>query len=306
MNKKDKERLFGSINLEEGFKEVLNDITNDFDEKYERIRTAEQVEIDNIKGKYNEKKKKHHSREKRISNQLKAYLKDVEKYSTFKISMSDNNNIMGILIDIVSLYKGEQYECNFVTNPKTNLVSLIINPESMDMLDDIEIDKLIDDDIILDFTYDLNYGNEEITFYELHNLSIATETLSTNSMTTEYFNISGNSEEHEYILEFIDLVIKYRMEKQSDDISFVELKRLEQAFIYSKKEEIDALNRKRSQEEREELEKKIEERDALLDKYIDDNFDVIDELPSEVALGNVSSPKVLRKLIEANNEASEE
>ena len=72
------------------------------------------------------------------------------------------------------------------------------------------------------------------------------------------------------------------------------------------KEEIDALNRKRSQAEREELEKKIEERDALLDKYIDDNFDILNELPSEVALGNVSSPKVLKKLIEANNETCEE
>lgn len=33
--------------------------------------------------------------------------------------------------------------------------------------------------------------------------------------------------------------------------------------------------------------------------------DVIDELPCEVALSNVSSPKVLKKLIEPNKETSE-
>lgn len=301
MNKKDKERLFNSINLEEGFKEVLNDITNEFDAKYERIRTAEQVEIDNIKRKFAEKKKKHHSREKRISNELKAYLKDVEKYSTFKILKYDNN-IMDILVDIVSLYKGEQYEYNFITDPETKMVSLIINPETMDISDDIEIDELVDEDIVLDFTYDLNYGNEEITFYTLNNLSISTELLSTNSMSTEYFDISSNSEEHKYILEFINLMVKYRMEKKNDDISFVELKRLEQAFIYSKKEEIEELNRKRSQEEREELEKKIKSREALLDDYINDNIDDYEEVQEMINLGDVRTGRVLKKLIERIDE----
>ena len=171
----------------------------------------------------------------------------------------------------------------------------MIYPKEMDIEYEENIDDLIDSGIVLDFEADYS-GDDKINFYEADTKGTMFDSMYLG------FKTSDNSKKHIFILEFIDLVVKYRMEKQSDDISFIELKRLEQAFIYSKKEEIDALNRKRSQAEREELEKKIEERDALLDKYIDDNFDVIDELPSEVALGNVSSPKVLRKLIEANKE----
>ena len=213
---------------------------------------------------------------------------------------------MDILVDIVSLYKGEQYDCMFFYNEERGQDDLILYPERINITYEKNLSDLIEDGIVLSFADDYLIKDNKINFYELDIDGANHSKLIINDLRPMNLLISNNSKKHKFILEFIDLVVKYRMEKQSDDISFVELKRLEQAFIYSKKEEIDALNRKRSQAEREELEKKIEERDALLDKYIDDNFDVIDELSSEVALGNVSSPKVLRKLIEAYNETCEE
>jgi len=304
MNKQMKEKLFNRIDLNVGFHEIFNILKEEFEESYESIDTAEKSEIFKIKKDFDKKRKQVESREKRITNELKTYLKNIEKYSTFNITK--DNDIMDILVDIVSLYKGEQYDCMFFYNEKRGQDDLIFYPERINITYEKNLSDLIEDGIVLSFADDYLIKDNKINFYELDIDGANLSKLIINDLRPMNLLISNNSKKHTFILEFIDLVVKYRMEKQTDDISFVELKRLEQAFIYSKKEEIDALNRKRSQEEREELEKKIEEREALLDKYIDDNFDVIDELPSEVALGNVTSGRVLKKLIETYNETCEE
>lgn len=304
MNKQMKEKLFNRTDLNVGFHEIFNSLQEEFEKSYESIDTAEKSEIFKIKKDFDKKRKQVESREKRITNELKTYLKNIEKYSTFNIIK--DNDIMDILVDIVSLYKGEQYDCMFFYNEKRAQDDLIFYPERINITYEKNLSDLIEDGIVLSFADDYLIKDNKINFYELDIDGANLSKLIINDLRPMNLLISNNSKTNKFILEFINLVVKYRMEKQSDDISFVELKRLEQAFICSKQTEIEALNRKRSQEERDELEKKIQERDALLDKYIDDNFDVIDELPSEVALGNVTSGKVLRKLIEKYNETCEE
>lgn len=304
MKKEYKERLFDRTDLDVGFKSIFAKLKSEYEDAYESIDTEEKEEIAKIEEIFSQKRKNVEKREIKITNELKSYLKTVEEYSTFKIEKNDND-IMDILVDIVSLYKGEQYECMFIKNKGRIDEDLIMYPVRMDIIDGMTIeDYLIEDGIILSFIDDMFVRENKINFYELNVNGTNHSDLIINDLETMELRVSKNSKRHSFILEFINFVVKYRIEKKSNDINFVELKRLEQAFIYSKKEEIDALNRKRSQEEREELERKIEKRDALLDNYIDNNFDIIDELPSEVALGNIYSSKVLRKLIESYEETS--
>ena len=304
MKREYKEKLFDRTDLDVSFKSVFSKLKAEYEDAYESIDAEEQAEIAKIEKAFAEKRKNVEKREIKITNELKTYLEAVEKYSTFKIQKNDND-IMDILVDIVSLYKGEQYECSFIKTKGRIDEDLLMYPARMDIVDGANIeDYLIEDGIILSFIDDMLVRENKINFYELNVHGTNHSDLIINDLETMELRVSKNLKRHSFILEFINFVVKYRIEKKSNDISFVELKRLEQAFIYSKKEEIDALNRKRSQEEREELERKIEKRDALLDNYIDNNFDIIDELPSEVALGNIYSTKVLRKLIESYEETS--
>jgi len=298
MNKKQIKTLYNTGNLQDGFNVLYQEVKNDFSYKSSIIDNDEEIAYADLRDKFAKKREELEKKEQAMYEELKEYLKTVEKYSTFPIEPMSYECIMDILTDIISLYKGQEYEWDFIKKSNGTLDYLMAYPRLMNIEDVENVDNLINDGIVFDFDSDYS-GDEEINFYEAYTDGSISET------NFIHFKLSDNSKKHAFILEFIDLVVKYRMEKKSDDISFVELKRLEQAFIYSKKEEIDALNRKRSQDEREELEKKIEERDALLDKYIDDNFDVIDEFPSEVALGDVTSAKVLRKLIETYNETCE-
>ena len=306
MKREYKEKLFDRTDLDVSFKSVFSKLKAEYEDAYESIDAEEQAEIAKIEKAFAEKRKNVEKREIKITNELKTYLEAVEKYSTFKIQKNDND-IMDILVDIVSLYKGEQYECMFIKNKGRIDEDLIMYPVRMDIIDGMTIeDYLIEDGIILSFIDDMFVRENKINFYELNVHGTNHSDLIINDLETMELRVSENSKRHSFILEFINFVVKYRIEKNSNDISFVELKRLEQAFICSKIEEIESLNRKRSQEEREELERKIEERDALLDDYVNNNFDIIDELPSEVALGNIYSAKVLKKLIESCDETSSE
>ena len=298
MNKKQIEKLYKGANLADGFDTLLEEVINDYKVKYDKIDNEEKLAYEMVEEKFTKKRDNLEEKEEKLTKELKDYLKKVEKYSTFELDALGGESIMDILTDIITLFKGREYDWGFFKKSNGTLNYLMIFPKEMDIEYEENIDELIDAGIVLDFDTDY-LGDDKINFYEAETNGTLSESLLLG------FKTSDNSKKHEYILEFIDLVVKYRMEKQSDDISFIELKRLEQAFIYSKTEEIAALNRKRSQEEREELEQKIQERDALLDNYIYDNFDIIGELPSEVALGNVSSGKVLKKLIEKYNETCE-
>jgi len=300
MNKKQMEKLYNNGNLSDGFNTLLKELIIDFENKYSNLSLGEKLAIEDVKKEYSVKRKVIEKKEEGITKKLKEYLKMIEKYSTFELDILGGESIMDILTDITSLFKGEQYDWGYAQNINRNQEYLMVYPVRFDDIDFLtNTEELIKEGTILDFHVD-DLGDDRINFYAADTKGSLFASMSIG------FKTSDNSKKHAFILEFIDLVVKYRMEKKSDDISFIELKRLEQAFIYSKHNEIDALNRKRAQDEREELEKRIEERDALLDKYIEDNFDIIDELPSEVALGNVTSAKVLKKLIEKYNETCEE
>lgn len=291
MKKSTKDQLYSELGLQSSFDNVLKKIKDEFSSNYTKLNEAEQLAHEEIELEYSKKRESLEKKEKKITDELREYLKNVEKYSTFKLA-SNVSNILDILAEITSLYKGEDYVVETLKIKSYDY--LVIQPKTLEIvIQEKEFLKLVDEGIILSFWND-QLDDDEVSFYEADSLGTIFES------QPIQLRVSDNSLKHKFILDFIDLVVKYRFEKKTDEISSFELKKLQQLFIYEKREEIIAIQNEKAQSERNALEKKISDRKNLLEKIT--GYSKVDEINS----GNkLSSGKMLRKLIETYNETKE-
>jgi len=290
MKKSTKDQLYSELGLQSSFDNVLKKIKDEFSSNYTKLNEAEQLAHEKIELEYSKKRESLEKKEKKITDELREYLKNVEKYSTFKLA-SNVSNILDILAEITSLYKGEDYVVDTLKIKSYDY--LVIQPKTLEIvIQEKEFLKLVDEGIILSFWND-QLDDDEVSFYEADSLGTIFES------QPIQLRVSDNSLKHKFLLDFIDLVVKYRFEKKTDEISSFELKKLQQLFIYEKREEIIAIQNEKAQSERNALEKKISDRKNLLEKIT--GYSKVDEINS----GNkLSSGKMLRKLIETYNETS--
>lgn len=289
MKKSTKDQLYSELGLQSSFDNALKKIKDEFSSNYTKLNEAEQLAHEEIELEYSKKRESLEKKEKKITDELREYLKNVEKYSTFKLA-SNVSNILDILAEITSLYKGEDYVVETLKIKSYDY--LVIQPKTLEIvIQEKEFLKLVDEGIILSFWND--QLDDEVSFYEADSLGTIFES------QPIQLRVSDNSLKHKFILDFIDLVVKYRFEKKTDEISFFELKKLQQLFIYEKREEIIAIQNEKAQSERNALEKKILDRKNLLEK-------ITGYSKVEINSGNkLSSGKMLRKLIETYNETKE-
>lgn len=307
MNKQDKEKLFNCKDLTVGFNNVLNSLITEYEDYYERLKKSENEAISNIEKQFSEKRKAAETREERITSELKSYLKDLVRYSTFKIDSLEDFNMLDILTDIISVYRGEKYRCSFIKDTEKDICNLLIYPEYMKISYKTDIKEMLEKGVVFSFRDDYIVMDNVLNFYKLFQNGVDfSSSFSINELQDIVLTFSENCNKHDFILEFITLVVKYRMENKRDEITYAELKRLEQIFILENREKIKEINAERARNERNDLEYKITSRNLFLTKYFYDNLDNNEEIQDKIKSSDNTSGKMLKKLIEKYNETSED
>lgn len=187
---------------------------------------------------------------KECNKTIQEYYKLIEKYSNF-----DEQEISKIFQELITIFEGEDYIyqknviCSSQYSYRYNYANIIINKD--------------------DANNTLTYSKEELNILAKQGkaaiIKYNSSKKETSSIKFYELNKKGDLKQlfkfgkFKYLKEFINLVICYKIDNNIDNISIEELHKLMINFINLHLSEIEENYKKRSQDERKQMEEIIEE-----------------------------------------------
>ena len=205
----------GIETVEENKKEEIREVTKSIEEKYSG-------KIEKYKEEFTDS----------VSN-IHEYCRLIDKYSAF-----NRRDISYILADLVSVFEGKKYIVSQMSyHPEKGSPAQV--QDVLVIIEKSNFEKI----------KDKNYLEERYLYHLIKNYKIIVldakfslcmpEILKFYKFETGTINQNIRLRGYEYLKEFIDMVINYRLEKNIDEITEDELENLKNQFILSNIEQIE-------------------------------------------------------------------
>jgi len=231
----------------------------------EAVEANKQEEIKkitkSIEKKYSGKIEKYNEEFKNSVSNIHKYCRLIEKYSTF-----NRRDISYILADLVSVFEGKKYIVSQMSyHPEKGSPAQV--QDVLVIIEKSNYEKI----------KDKNYLEERYLYHLIKNYKIIVldakfslcmpETIKFFKFETGTINQNISLRGYDYLKEYINMVINYRLENNIEEITEEELENLKNQFILSNKDniennlyinaEIDMINYKKEVEENLEHNKKL-------------------------------------------------
>ena len=231
-------------------KEFQQKITNTEEVKKAKIKES----TNSIEEKYNLIKENYENKLKETVEEIHNYCKKIEDFSTF-----NRNDVSYILADLVSIFEGKKYVVSQMSyHPEKSSPAQV--QDILVIIEEENLEKINATNHISEryLHHLLKYG--KIVMLDPKFSLCKPEVLKFYKYETGTINHNINFKNYQYLKDFIDFIINYRLEYNKSEISEEELKVLKNQFMTINKENIEKLLEAKAEKDIEDYKAQVAER----------------------------------------------